>query len=271
MEDFWACYLDPSGEVGPNYWQYFAECIAELVAVPEGAAILDLGTYDGNVLFKGMRKAGIRGRGIGIDIYPGGFHEGFNNTFTQGLSNVGFAQMDATYLGFPSETFDVVLGNFVGWDDLYDFVNMEFLSPDLRMAEILRVLKSGGQVGIGFWIEQSDIEWLIHAFKEKLPPCKALSCYPLTSYSRESLQGNQIILRTAGFHDVKIHVVTTTFVSPDLDTWWKQMKQVVGDYFKEIPELEGLKDYILIEVSQYQTSKGICFDKTVGFAFGVKP
>jgi len=72
LEDFWARYIEPSGQPGPDYWNYFAQRLADLATIPEGAAVLDIGTYDGNVLFKAMKKAGARGCGVGIDIYGGG-------------------------------------------------------------------------------------------------------------------------------------------------------------------------------------------------------
>jgi ubiquinone/menaquinone biosynthesis C-methylase UbiE len=76
LEDFWARYVDPSGQPGPNYWNYYAERVADLAAIPEGAAVLDIGTYDGNVLFRAMKQPGAHGYGIGIDVYGGGLEDG---------------------------------------------------------------------------------------------------------------------------------------------------------------------------------------------------
>jgi len=271
MEDFWAHYLDPKGHLGPNYWEYFAERIIDLSAIPKGAAVLDVGTYDGNVLFKAMKKAGISGSGVGIDIYRGGFIEGVTEASLLELLNVDFIEMDAAFLGFPSETYDVVLGNFVGWDYCFDFSRMEFTSPDLRMAEIMRVLKPGGQVGLSFWIDQSDIEWIVETFSRYLPENDKLKDDPITSYGKENPEGYQVILRTGGFQNIQIHAETTSFTSPDTDTWWRQMRQAVSDYFQELPELEGFKEQVLKDVIQFQSIQGIHFNKTVGYAFGIKP
>jgi ubiquinone/menaquinone biosynthesis C-methylase UbiE len=116
LEDFWARYIEPSGQPGPNYWSYFAKRLANLATIPEGAAVLDIGTYDGNVLIKAMKKAGAHGCGVGIDIYGGGLKDGMTEAIECGLRNVTFAQMDAACLGFLSETYNSVLANFVGWD-----------------------------------------------------------------------------------------------------------------------------------------------------------
>lgn len=270
MQDFWARYIEPSGQPGPNYWNYFAERLADLAAIPKGAAVLDIGTDDGNVLFKAMKKAGARGWGVGIDIDGDGLKDGIATAIECGLKNVAFAQMDAACLGFRSETYDSVLANFVGWDDCFDFDRMEFIAPDSKMAEIMRVLKPGGQVGIGFWIEHCDIEWIAEAFKRYLPQCEKATGKRMLSYAKESPKGYEAILRHSGFHNISIHVETTTFVSPNAATWWRQMKQAAREYFEEMPELEQFKEQVLADLKPFQSPQGIRFDKTVGYAFGAK-
>ncbi len=270
MEDSWARYIEPSGQPGPDYWNYFAEQLADLATIPEGAVVLDIGTYDGNVLINAMKKAGACGWGVGIDIYGGGLKDGITEAIECGLGNVVFAQMDAAYLGFLPETYDCVLANFVGWDYCFDFNRMEFTAPDSRMAEIMRVLKPGGQVGIGFWIEQFDIEWIAEAFRRYLPKCEEATHKRITSYGKENPKGYEAILRNSGFHNIGIHVETTTFVSPNTATWWKQMKQAAREYFEKMPELERFREQVFADLRQFQSPTGIHFDKTVGYAFGTK-
>jgi ubiquinone/menaquinone biosynthesis C-methylase UbiE len=270
VEDYWARYVEPSGQLGPNYWIFFAQRLADLATIPEGAVVLDLGTYDGNVLFKAMSKAGARGYGVGIDIYGDGLPDGVTEAAESGLRNVVFAQMDAAHLGFPSETYDSVLANFVGWDYCFDFDRLAFTAPDSRMAEIMRVLKPGGQVGIGTWIEQCDIEWIVKAFQRYLPRCEQAIGERMLSYGKENPQGYEAILRSSGFHDVRVHVETTAFVSPDTGTWWRHMKQAAREYFEKMPELEQFQAQIFTELKRFQSPKGVHFDKTVAYAFGTK-
>jgi ubiquinone/menaquinone biosynthesis C-methylase UbiE len=104
------------------------------------------------------------------------------------------------------------------------------------MAEIKRVLKPSGRVGIGFWIEQRDIDWLAEAFKRYLPKYEEATGRRMLSYGKENPQGYEAILRTSGFHNVSIHVETTTFVSPNTATWWRQMQQAASDYFETMKE-----------------------------------
>jgi ubiquinone/menaquinone biosynthesis C-methylase UbiE len=270
MEDHWARCIESSGRPGSNYWIFFAQRLADLAAIPEGAVVLDIGTYDGNVLFKAMKKAGARGYGVGMDLYGGGLADGIAEAIECGLRNVVFAQMDAARLGFPSETFDSVLANFVGWDYCFDFDRMEFIASDSRMAEIMRVLKPGGQVGIGFWIEQCDLEWIAQAFKRYLPQCEQATGERMISYGKENPQGYEAILIGGGFHDIRIHVETNAFVSPSTATWWRQMKQAAREYFEMMPELEQFKEGVFADLGDFRSSKGIHFDKTVAYAFGTK-
>lgn len=210
------------------------------------------------------------GYGIGADIYYGGFKDGVVNVVEQDLEeHIAFVHTDANRLGFCPEIFDTVLANFVGWDDCFDFERMEFISPDKMMAEIMRVLRPGGQVGIGAWVEQSDIEWVIEAFKKYLPEYDNITCY-----GKENPEGQKIILQSGGFKDIRVHVEATNFVSPDAETWWRQMRQAASDYFRQISDpntLENFKEQVFFDLQKLQYSEGIRFSKTVSFAFGTKP
>jgi ubiquinone/menaquinone biosynthesis C-methylase UbiE len=270
LEDFWARYIEPSGQPGPDYWNYFAQRLVDLATIPENAAVLDIGTYDGNVLFKAMKRTGARGSGVGIDICSGGLQYGITKAIEYGLGNVVFAQMDAACLAFLSGTYDTVLANFVGWDYCFDFNRMEFIAPDGRMAEIIRVLKPGGQVGVGFWIEQCDLEWIAEAFTRYLPKCEEATDRRAVTYGKENSEGYEAVLRNSGFNNITIRVETTTFVSPNTATWWRQMKQAAREYFEKMPEIEQFKEQVFADLKQFQSPKGIHFDKTVGYAFGTK-
>ena len=270
MEEFWASFIEPSGQSGPNYWEYFAERLAQLAIIPKDAMILDLGTYDGNVLFKAMKKMKAQGYGVGADIYYGGFRDGVPEIMQRGWEEkVSFVQTDANTLGFLPETFHNVLANFVGWDDCFDFERMKFICPDKMMSEIMRVLRPGGQVGIGSFVEQSDIDWIIEAFKKYLPEYgNIISCY-----SKENPEGQKVILQSSGFKDIRVFVETTNFVSPDAEIWWRQMKQAADEYYIQISDpntLESFKEQVFVDLQRFQDSEGIRFSKTVSFAFGTK-
>jgi ubiquinone/menaquinone biosynthesis C-methylase UbiE len=271
VEEFWARVIKPSGQLGLNYWEYFAERLAQLANIANSSTVLDLGTCDGNVLIKAMKKMSPQGYGIGADIYYGGFKDGVAEAMRQGLEeSIAFVQTDANALGFLSETFHTVLANFVGWDDCFDFERMEFIGPDKMTSEIMRVLRPGGQVGIGSWVEQSDIDWIVGAFKKYLPACEK----DIIGYGKENPQGFKVILQSGGFENIQVYEETTNFVSPDAETWWRQMKQATNKFFRQISDpsvLESLKEQVFVDLQEFQYPEGIRFKKTVFFAFGTKP
>jgi ubiquinone/menaquinone biosynthesis C-methylase UbiE len=271
LEEFWARFIEPSGKPGLNYWEYYADRLVQMASIPEAAMILDIGTYDGNVLIKAIKKMETIGYGVGADIYYGGFKDGIADVKGQELEEyIGFIQTDANALGFLSEAFHTVLANFVGWDDCFDFEHMEFISDDKMMSEIMRVLRPGGQVGIGGWVEQSDIDWIVDAFKRYLSECDK----DITCYARENPEGQKVILHNSGFEDIRVHVETTNFVLPDTEIWWRQMRQAVSDYFRQITDpdrLESFKEQVAVDLKKYHYPEGIRFSKTVSFAYGTKP
>ena len=271
MEEFWARSIEPSGQPGLNYWEYYAERLSQLSNILNGSLILDVGTYDGNVLFKAMKRMRTIGFGIGADINCDGFKEGVAAPIGQELKEyIAFVQTDAKALGFLPGVFETVLAGFVGWDDCFDFERMDFKCVDTMMSEIARVLKPGGQVGMASWVEQSDIDWIIGAFKKYLPEhIKDIVCY-----SKENSEGQRMILQNSGFEDIQVHVETAGFVLPDAEMWWRQMRQAAGDYFRQITDpnaLESFKKRVLADVRQFQCPEGIRFTKTASFAFGTKP
>lgn len=275
MEEFWARFIEPSGQPGPNYWIYFAERLAHLATIPKGATILDLGTCDGNVLFRAMKKMRAQGYGVGIDINYDGFNDGVAEAMQRGWKEkVTFVQMDANTLGFLPEIFHTVLANFVGWDHCFDFDRMEFISSDKMMSEIMRVLRPGGQVGIGSWVEQSDIDWIAEEFKKYLPEYEKTSGNSISCYAKENPEGQKVILQSGGFKNISVYVETTSFVSPDAETWWRQMKQAAYGYFRQVSDpntLESFKEQVFVDLQEHQYPEGIRFSKTVSFAFGTKP
>ena len=274
MEEFWARLHKPSGQPSPDYWTYYAKRLAHLATIPRGATVLDLGTYDGNVLFEAMKKIKAQGYGIGIDIDYEGFHAGVAGATQRGWKDkVAFAQMDANMLGFLPETFHTVLANFVGWDDCFDFERMEFLSSDKRVFEVMRVLRNGGQFGIGSWVEQCDIDWIAEEFRRYLPEGEKTGRKGISCYARENAEGYRVILQNGGFKNISVYVETADFISPDEETWWRQMKQAANDCFRQVPDpitLESFKEQVFLDLQRFQNSEGICFSKTVSFAFGTK-
>lgn len=275
MEEFWARHLDQHGNIGPAYWTYFAERLAAQMDYPVDAAILDLGTYDGNVLYKATGLADGNWLGVGADVYAGGFPDGITEAEQHGWQDrVNFVQANAERLCFPSDTFDCVISNFVGWDNWFDFKKFEFKSKESILSEIARIIRPGGQLGLGSWIVQSDLDWMITAFDTYVPPKDPANDQKLICYAVENQAGLRILLEQAGFEHIQFNTECDHFVSPDKETWWKQMERAVQLHFQRIDEpseLINFKRKVFKGLEDYERVEGICFTKTVIYSFGTKP
>lgn len=265
----------------PNYWQYFGARLADLAGIQGEAAVLDIGTGSGSVLIPAAEKAGVHGLAVGVDI-------GFDRCKLalpwirkRDLRHTVLVQMDAANLGFRAGQFDHVLCGFVGWDYCYDFLRMEFTGADTRLAEISRVLRDGGRVGISSWERQEDLEWFGEQFCRHFPAYTAVQeeaiGSPIMVYSKENAEGLETILRRGSFMEIEITAETAEFVSTDEEEWWWQMWGTGwGEHIRRVArtdgdEVERLKERVFEDLQQHRHRDGIRFSKTVLFALGKAP
>ena len=119
--------------------------IAVYVKIPAGGKGLDVGCGSG-ALAIACAKKNPKAKIFGIDRW-GKEYASFNkplcesNAKAEGVSNVSFAQGDATHLDFPDETFDAVMSNYV-------YHNIPSQDRQAILLETLRVLKKGGTFAI---------------------------------------------------------------------------------------------------------------------------
>ena len=127
------------GPESPNYWQHFGTRLADLAEIPEGAAVLDIGTGLGSVLIPAAEKAGIHGLGIGVDVDFDCCKRALPEIQRHNLRHTALAAMDAANLGFINGLFDHVLCGFMGWDYCFDFFKMKFTGSDTKLSEFTSV------------------------------------------------------------------------------------------------------------------------------------
>ena len=107
--------------------------------IPRGATVLDIGCGAGMDLLIAARRAGPKGRAIGVDMTEAMRERASQGAAAYGLANVDILDGDATALPVADRSVDVVISNGV--------LN---LVPEKgrAIAEIARVLKPGGRVQI---------------------------------------------------------------------------------------------------------------------------
>jgi len=104
-----------------------------------GETVLDVGCGQGVDLILAAREVGPHGRALGVDLTPAQLAQAERNLAAAGLANVELRQGTMEALPFESGTVDWVISNGA--------INY---SPDKAraFAEILRVLKPGGELSI---------------------------------------------------------------------------------------------------------------------------
>jgi ubiquinone/menaquinone biosynthesis C-methylase UbiE len=197
----------------------------------------------------------------------------------QKSKNVAVLFNNASHLSFPSDTFDRALSGFMGWYDCFDFERNEFTQPDTKAAEIHRVLRNAGRFVCCSWEAQEDLAWMEEAilrhYPEMLTDDEYLERRPI-GMAYEKPEGYELILRGAGFDDIRVSREAVECVSTDEQEWWQQMSNVGWDTLlakiesKDAGKLNWIKEAIIKELQPFKHSDGIHFTKQVFFISGVK-
>lgn len=110
-----------------------------VAALTEGETVLDLGSGGGIDVLLSARRVGVTGHAYGLDMTDEMLELARRNAAEAGATNVTFLRGNIEQIPLASASVDVVISNCV--------VN---LSPDKPavLAEIARVLRPGGRVGI---------------------------------------------------------------------------------------------------------------------------
>jgi arsenite methyltransferase len=110
--------------------------VAELRA---GETVLDLGSGGGIDVLLSAKRVGLTGRAYGLDMTEEMLALARRNTVEAGVTNVEWLKGQIEAVPLPAETVDVVISNCV--------VNLSTDKPAV-FAEMFRVLKPGGRIGI---------------------------------------------------------------------------------------------------------------------------
>jgi ubiquinone/menaquinone biosynthesis C-methylase UbiE len=260
-----------------GYWDYFGERLVELIQIESGSRVLDIGTGGGASLYPAVESVGSIGEVVGIEICEGCFERTSGEIERCGIANAKMIYMNAQNMDFDDESFDYVTSGFMGWDDFFDFEKGEYIKPDKMMAEICRVLKKGGRVGISGW-NVADENRLMRELLFRYLPTNSPYRKNVRNWSHtESAEGWYTILETAGLVEISTVIEHFDYVYSSEDEWWNEVmdldwKGVMEDLEKnDIVTFDALKDELFQMLLEYKKSDGIHQSRDAVMAFGSKP
>lgn len=137
--------------------QLVGESLCETIDAPAGAKVLDVAAGNGNATLAAARRGA---EVVSTDYVPALLELGAARAKAEGLSVVTQVA-DAENLPFEDESFDVVLSTF----------GVMFVpNPPRAAAEMLRVCKPGGKVGLANWHPDGFIGGMFKIIGGLVPP-----------------------------------------------------------------------------------------------------
>jgi ubiquinone/menaquinone biosynthesis C-methylase UbiE len=205
------------GQVGPAYFAYFGQLLAEIAGLSPGMRVLDVACGRGAVLFPAAEAVGDSGSVVGIDLSDGMVQSTSAEIAGRGIRNATVQLMDAEHLIFPAASFDALTCAFA----------IFFMSESVALGEFHRVLHPGGRLAISTWEpaghsprEAARWAWHDDLLKRYLPssPDAPVSHNSVPMPTQEQLAD---LVGRAGFEDVVVHRDTQTFTYASPEQWWQ--------------------------------------------------
>jgi ubiquinone/menaquinone biosynthesis C-methylase UbiE len=137
--------------------QLVGESLCEAVDLRSGESVLDVAAGNGNATLAAARRWG---EVTSTDYVPALLERGRARARAEGLS-VTFQPADAEDLPFPDEHFDVVLSTFGV---------MFTANQDAAAAELMRVTRRGGRIGLANWTPEGFIGQLFKTIGQHVTP-----------------------------------------------------------------------------------------------------
>ncbi len=135
-----------------------AEALAEALDIMPGERVLDVACGSGNAALAAARRAW--GSTVGSDFVPALLERGRERAAAERLE-VEFVEGDATNLPFGEAEFDVVISIFGA---------MFAANQEKAAAELLRVCKPGGRIGMANWTPTGFVGEMFMTNAKHVPP-----------------------------------------------------------------------------------------------------
>jgi len=134
------------------------ETLAEALDLRSGQSVLDVAAGNGNISLAAARRWC---EVTSTDYAPNLLENGRARAIAEGLPNIDFKEADAEALPFTENSFDAVVSTF----------GVMFTpDQDKAAAELMRVCKPGGKIGLANWTPEGFIGQVFKTLGKYLPP-----------------------------------------------------------------------------------------------------
>jgi ubiquinone/menaquinone biosynthesis C-methylase UbiE len=217
--------------------QIVGENLCEALDLRAGSKVLDVAAGNGNVTLAAAR----RWCDVTSTDYVRALLDRGRERATADHLKVEFREADAEALPFPDNSFDVVVSTF----------GVMFTpDQDKAAAELLRVCRSGGKIGMANWTPEGFIGQLFKTLGRYLPPPAGVRSPALwgTRVRLDELFGK------AGNIDAQPRMFVFRYKSPE--HWLEVFKTYYGPMFKAFAALDAgkqsaLRNDIMALVAQF--------------------
>ena len=249
-----------------RFFPIVAERLVELACIREGDYVLDAGTGTGMAAIAAAEKVGLSGTVTGVDIGEAILSRARQKLDLATQRSVSFRLGDMEHLGFPDQSFDVVLS-----------ASSLFFLPDMAagLKEWKRVLKHRGRIAISGY-GGSAFRPLSDLFEARIRSYGVQFASPTRPFSWQRLTEPEHCLslfRQAGLENIEVFSEQFGYQLSDANEWWEIVwnSGFRGPVSQLTPEqLEQFKGEHLAEVETLETPKGIWLDVASIFAIGHK-
>lgn len=207
-----------------------SEALMTDTGLAAGDRVLELAAGPGGLGIAAAQRVGSRGRVTISDVAPGMVAAALERVAARGLTNVGVAQLDLEDIHQPDDAFDVVLSR----EGL-----MFAVDPARALAEIRRVLRPGGRVGVAVWgprARNPGMGLVLDAASAQmgrpLPPPGVPGPFALEDAVRL-----KALLDGAGFTEVTVRELSVPLKAPTFDEWWWRTSGLTGPLSKMLANL----------------------------------
>jgi ubiquinone/menaquinone biosynthesis C-methylase UbiE len=201
--------------------QLVGETLCEAVDLRSGERVLDVATGNGNAALAAARRFA---QVTGIDYVPELLAQARARAAADGLE-IAFREADAEALPFEAASFDVVLSTF----------GVMFTPDQPRAAaELARVTRPGGRIGLASWTPDGFIGSLFKTLGRHVPPAPGLK-----SPSRWGTQDALLELFGDAAADLRTEQRTFTFRYLSAEHWLEVFRTWYGPLHRAFATLEA--------------------------------